>query len=188
MLFLALPLAFVRFGPGVLWRVAVVLLGISAAITLEFWTLHKRLFPEASSARFKSALTIMLSPIAAIRASDVIVRDLLGGFHPMAVAAVILPADEFRQVAGEQLRLNRFGEPTSNWYRQNLGKLMERLILEKKISLEELLRPAQRDSGAVGYCPRCLAQYVKIPGACTDCGFGQVVRFDGVSQATRKPS
>jgi len=188
MLFLVLPLAFVRFGPGVLWRVAVFLLGISAAITLEFWTLHKRLFPKAGSARFRSALTIMLSPIAAIRAGDVIARDLLGGFHPLTAAAVILPPDEFRQVAGEQFRLNRFGEPASNWYGQSLGKLMERLIREKKISLEELLRPAQRDSGAIAYCPRCLAQYVKIPGACTDCGFGQVVRFDGAPQASRKPS
>jgi hypothetical protein len=184
MLFVALPLAFVRFGPGVLWRMAVVLLAISGVITLEFWMLHKKLFPGASAARFKSALTIMLSPIAAIRAGDVISRDLLGGFHPLAVAAVILPTHEFRQLAGEQLRLNRFGEPTSKWYRENLGKLMERLVRQNNIPLDELLRPAQKDSGAVAFCPRCLAQYVKMPGACADCGFGQVVRFESASTAT----
>lgn len=188
MLFLALPLAFVRFGPGVLWRVAVVLLAVSGVITLEFWMLHKRLFPGASAARFKSALTIMLSPIAAIRAADVISRDLLGGFHPLAVAAVILPIHEFRQLAGEQLRLNRFGEPTSKWYRENLGRLMERLVRQNKISPDELLRPAQRDRGAVAFCPRCLAQYVKMPGACADCGFGQMVRFEGVSTVTGAPA
>jgi hypothetical protein len=188
MLFLALPMAFIRFGPGVLWRVAVVIVAISAAITLEFWTLHRRLFSDASSARFKSALTIMLSPVAAIRACDMVARDLLSEFHPLAVAAVILPTDEFRYFAGEHLRLNRFGAPTSQWYRENLGKLMERLILQRKIAPEELLRPAEPDSGAIAYCPRCLAQYVKIPGACTDCGFGQVVRFERASQTMRTRS
>jgi len=188
MLFLALPLAFVRFGPGVLWRVAVVLLAISGLITLEFWMLHKKLFPAAKAVRFKSALTIMLSPIAAIRAGDLISRDLLGGFHPLAVAAVILPTDEFRQLAGEQLRLNRFGEPTSKWYRENLGRLMERLLRQNKIPPDELLRPAQRDIGAVAFCPRCLAQYVKMPGACADCGFGQVVRFESASTPTITPA
>lgn len=184
LLFLALPFTFIKFGPAVLWRVAVSLLVISVAITFEFWMLHKKLFPQAVSARFKAGVTILLSPIAAIRASDALARDLLAGYHPVAVAAAILPSDEFRQFAGEQFRLIRFGDHPGKWYRENLGKLMEQAVRRKGVKPAELLRPASRESGSVAYCPRCLAQYVKDRTACSDCGFEGMVGFDGRARST----
>jgi hypothetical protein len=184
LLFVALPLSFIKFGPAVLWRVAVSLLVISAAITLEFWMVHKKLFPGAGSTRFRAALTILLSPIAAIRAADIVARDLLAEYHPLAVAAAILPLEGFRQFAGEQFRLNRFGDHPVKWYQENLGKLMERVIREKGIKPAELLRPARRDSGSVAYCPRCLAQYVTRRSACSDCGFEGIVGFERSTRST----
>ena len=181
LLFFALPLSFIKFGPAVLWRVAVSLLVISAAISFEFWMLHKRLFPRAGSARFKAGMTILLSPIAAIRASDALARDLLAAYHPVAVAAAILPSDDFRQFAGEQFRRNRFGDHPCKWYQENLGRLMEQTIRRKGIKPVELLRPARRESGSVAYCPRCLAQYLKDRSACSDCGFEGMVGFESAS-------
>jgi hypothetical protein len=184
LLFLALPLSFVEFGPGVLWRVAVFMFAISAAITLEFWMLHKKLFREAGPARFKAALTMMLSPIAAIRACDTLARDLFARHHPLAVAAALLPEDEFRRFAGERLRFHRFGNHPSKWFQENSGRLMEQTIRQRGIKPAQLMRPAHRDSGSVVYCPRCLAQYVKERSTCSDCGFEQIVRFESKARST----
>src|SRR5205814_3609976 len=67
-LFLLVPLAFSRFGLGILWRLVAVVVVMSVAVTLEFWTLHKTFFPKAKGTRLKHGFMTMLSPIAAIRA------------------------------------------------------------------------------------------------------------------------
>src|SRR5262249_37546141 len=83
-LFLAAPLLFAWTGTGILWRALLFLLGLSALIALEFWGAHRKLYPEAGSTRLKAVVTIVLSPVAAIRACDVLARDLLIGCHPLA--------------------------------------------------------------------------------------------------------
>lgn len=179
-LFLAVPMLFARAGTGILWRVILFLLGLSALIALEFWTVHRRLYPGAST-RLKSAVTIVLSPVAAIRACDVLARDLLTGYHPVAAAGGLLPAGEFAEFAGEQLRLCRFGGQHDKWYQQTLAKLMSQAIKQTGTRPETLLRPAERYEGCVVYCPRCLAQYVKDAGRCADCGFAGLVPFKGAA-------
>lgn len=176
-LFLLVPLAFEKFGTGILWRVILMLVVISVAITLEFWTLHKATFPLGGSQRFKSGVTILLSPMAAIRACDVVARDLLSGYHPLAVAGAVLPAEEFKRFAGEQLRLCRFGDYLDKEYQQALQKAMERIIRQKDLDPDELLRPPERESGCVVYCPRCMAQYTKQREECSDCGYERVATF-----------
>jgi hypothetical protein len=167
-LFVAVPLAFSRFGPGILWRVILFLLAMQALMALEFWTVHKKLFRQEGSARFKMALTILLSPMAAIRGRDALARDLFSGCHPLAVAGAVLPPEEFPNFAGEQLRQWRFGHHPDAWCQETVAKLMERAIRQEGARPHALLRPAERESGCVAYCPRCLAQYVKNSGPCTD--------------------
>lgn len=181
-LFLLVPLAFEKFGTGILWRVILMLVVISIAITLEFWTLHKAMFPKGGSQRFKSGVTILLSPMAAIRAHDAVARDLLSGYHPLAVAAAVLPAEEFRRFAGEQLRLCRFGDYADKQYQQALQRAMEKIIRQKNLDLEELIRPPRHESGCVVYCPRCLAQYTRERESCSDCGYEGLEAFDRLAQ------
>ncbi|HEY6250784.1 MAG TPA: hypothetical protein VI685_12555, partial [Candidatus Angelobacter sp.] len=139
-LFVLLPLAFYRFGTMIWWRALVILLVFSITITLEFWTLHKMLFPLAKEQRFKTAAVAALSPVAAIRACDVVTRDLLAGYHPLAVAGAILPTDDFRRFAGQQLRLCRFGDYLDRQYQAGLQKAMEQAIKKNKLDPQELLR------------------------------------------------
>ena len=181
-LFLLIPLAFERFGTGILWRVILMLVLISVTVALEFWTLHKAMFPAAGGQRFKSGITILLSPMAAIRACDSVARDLLSGYHPLAVAGALLLEEEFRRFAGEQLRLCRFGDYFDKQYQTTLQKVMERAIRQKEIDPEELLQPPEHESGCVVYCPRCLAQYTKQRTECSDCGYESVAAFDHVAQ------
>lgn len=183
-LFLLVPLGFEKFGTGILWRVILMLLAIDVALTLEFWTLHKSTFTQAQSQsqskdqRFKSALTILLSPLSAIRACDAAARDLLSGYHPLAAAGALLPAEEFQQFAREQFRLCRFGNYSSERYQAILQKGMERAIRQQKLGPDELMRPPEPQSGCVVYCPRCLAQYTKQRTECTDCGYEGLELFD----------
>ena len=183
-LFLLLPLGFYRFGTLIWWRALLILVVLSLAITLEFWTLHKMLFPSATEQRFKTAAVTTLSPVAAIRACDVIARDLLAGYHPLAVAGAILPADDFRRFAGQQFRLCRFGDYLDQQYQGGLQKAMEQAIRKSKLNPQELLRPPEADSGCVMYCPRCLAQYTKNREECADCGYESLAPF-GAAQHSR---
>lgn len=182
-LFLLIPLGFREFGTGILWRAVLMLVLIDITIVLEFWTLHKVMFPQAESKdhRFKSALTILLSPIAAIRACDAVARDLLAGYHPLAAAGALLSAEEFRRFAGEQLRLCRFGDYANKQYQAMLQKAMEKAIRQQDLDPEELMRPPEAQSGCVVYCPRCLAQYTKIREECSDCGFENIAQLEGVA-------
>jgi hypothetical protein len=181
-LFLVMPLGFEKFGAAILWRVILVLIVISIAVGLEFWTLHKTLFPDANNERFKSGITVFLSPVAAIRASDPAAHNLLGGFHPIAVAGAVLSGEEFRRFAGRQLRLCRYGEYQDKRYQQMLQQAMEQALKQKGLNPAELLRPPEPDSGCVIYCPRCLAQYTKEREQCTDCGYEKLSAFAGVAQ------
>lgn len=180
-LFVLLPLGFYRFGTMIWWRALLIVLVFSITITLEFWTLHKLLFPAAKEQRFKTAAITSLSPVAAIRACDVVARDLLAGYHPLAVAGAILPAEEFRRFAGEQLRLCRFGDYLDKQYQAGLQKAMEQAIRKNKLNPQELLRPPQPETGCVVFCPRCLAQYTKSREECSDCGYETLASFEHVA-------
>lgn len=177
-LFLLLPLGFYWFGTMIWWRALLVLIVLSIAITLEFWSLHKMLFSSAKEQRFKTAAVAVLSPVAAIRACDVIARDLLSGYHPLAAAGAILPAGDLRRFAGEQLRLCCFGDYLDKQYQAGLQKAMEQAIRKNKLDPQELLRPPEAESGCVIYCPRCLAQFTKAREECSDCGYESLAAFE----------
>src|SRR5262249_11777404 len=156
---------------GILWRVILVLVIISVAIALEFWTLVKSAYPDSNVSWLTSLVTVILSPVAAIRAEDTAARDLLSGYHPLAAAGAVLPEDEFRRCAAEQLRLCSFGDYHDQQYQQALQKAMEQGVKQKQLNPPDLLRPPEPESGCVVYCPRCLAQYTKARTECTDCGY-----------------
>lgn len=177
-LFVVLPLGFEKFGMAIFWRVVIMLLAISAAIGIEFWFIHKTLFPAARDERLKSGITVLLSPIAAIRASDALAHHLLAGFHPLAAAGAILPEKEFRRFAGEQLRVNRYGDYLDKRFQQMVQQQMEQAIRRKGLNPEELLRPPEPDPGCAVYCPRCLAQYTKPREDCVDCGYERPASFE----------
>jgi hypothetical protein len=177
LLFLLVPLAFHFMGTRVIWPVVAALVAVAASITLEFWMLHRALFREASGARFKSALTIMLSPVSAVRACDAITRELFTGYHPLAVAAAILPEEGFNRFAGERLRACRYDLPSGGWYAEALRNALENLIRQRGIQPESLMFPSSQQANCVAWCPRCLAQYVTHRAQCADCGYEGLVAF-----------
>jgi hypothetical protein len=176
-LFLFLPLAITVFAPRVLWVAIIAVVLTSITIAMEFWILHKELLGKAADTRFKSILTIALSPISAIRACDVIGRDLLGNYHPVAVASAICQPEHFETLAGEQLRAIKFGGSSSQWYQKKMQGFIEQIVRQKGLQPEQLLIPPVQASGCIVYCPRCFAQYVTERTECADCGYEKLARF-----------
>ncbi len=185
LLFVIVPMAFFRFGSRALWPMLAAVLTTSIFITWQLWRLHKAFFPNDGDGRFKSVFSSALSPIYAIRAGDALVRDLLAGFHPVAVAGVVCSKQELEAFAGEQLRANKFSVAGKSWYGDQLQLALANMLETSGLNAKRLLAAPERDGNCVLYCPRCRAQYTKAREDCADCGHAYLLGFEG--QAAEKP-
>ncbi len=180
-LFWIVPWIFYRIGTRAIWNCLALVLCVSLFTAFEFWQAHKHFYPEAGDARWTQSLTIVLSPLSAIRAMDTLARDLLAGFHPVTAAAVVCSKDEFAALAGEQLRELSFATISSAthsaWWNESLTRALQSVVTKRGLSAENLLAAPSRQQGCDVYCPRCLAQYLATREACTDCGYEGLVRF-----------
>jgi hypothetical protein len=175
-LFVAVP-ALLLLGPeaaGSRLEVAVL-----ATLTLHVVAvvLTRRGLRRTEHAAPTSALaSIALFPPNAMHASFVITKDLYAAFDPMAVAAVLLPADAFYDLARrERHRLEvalagAQGGDTAGYWRVRLDAL-DRIASAAKADVKGLAAPPPRaDEDAVAYCPLCFAEYRPGFDACADCG------------------
>jgi hypothetical protein len=183
-LFLFLPLIIDAVGLSRAWPVLLAVLVVMVGfIGWQFRRAHKQLHPEEGDTRWTALMTIMLSPVAAIRANDVVLRDLFASFHPLATARVLCPPDEFRRVAAQTLRDITFPIPATtsgeedpgaqceSWFRERLSAAIRRFLIAAELQAEALLAPpAPSSPHSVSYCPRCCQQYALPRGACADCG------------------
>ena len=183
-LFVLAPFVAWKFGLLHTWISLVAgLLAFTTAIAVSFYRSHKQLFPAAEDERFTHFLILLLSPVTAVRAMDLLSRPLLETFHPLAVARVLCSKDAFRSFAALFLREAHYPalplctRPESAALQaENLSRsllLTESETLLKKAGLNpaELLRPpAPSESACRSYCPRCLAQFTTNSGVCQDCG------------------
>jgi hypothetical protein len=181
LLFMIVPMAFYRFGSRALWPLVEVVVSTSILVAWQSWRLHKVFLAGDGDARFKSVFSTVLSPIYAVRAADALARDLVAGFHPVAVAGILCSQKDFAAFAGEQLRANKFGQTGASWYRDQLQLALIRMIQKNGIDSRRLLAPPEQDANCVVYCPRCLAQYTASRAACADCAFEGLLEFAGTA-------
>src|SRR6266436_10022644 len=108
-LFLMAPVLIRLRGLERIWPVLLAYLIWSLAwIGWSFLRAHRALYPEHKEGRWQQMLVLALSPFSAIRANDVLSRDLFCAFHPMAVACVLLSKEDARVQAERTLRQNLF--------------------------------------------------------------------------------
>ncbi|HWQ92855.1 MAG TPA: hypothetical protein VN673_14355 [Clostridia bacterium] len=166
------------------------LVGMSTAITVSFIRAHLRFAPELVDDRFTQAIIVALSPVTAIRASDLLSRYLLEQFHPLVLGHVFLRPAEFTPFANRALRgllfpaLPLCPHPSPN---AQAAEQFSRTLLVQQATLflrrhgvqtEALLKePAKLDSSCRSYCPRCHAQFTVPEGSCKDCGGRSLVEF-----------
>jgi hypothetical protein len=172
-LFLIAPVLIRLRGLERIWPVLLAYLIWSLAwIGWSFLKAHQALYPEQKEGRWQQVMVLALSPFSAIRANDVLLRDLFCAFHPVAVGCALLSKEESRVLAERSLRQAMFrmdGDPTSS--DPAVRRALEAFLAKNGMLLEQLLRPPQRESeNCLTYCPLCLAQFVLAEGECPDCG------------------
>jgi hypothetical protein len=184
LLFLVAPLAVIGTGlERALPRLLVLLVLLVAIIAWNFRRLHRRFYPQDSEARWTALMTIILFPPAAIRAGDVLFRDLFAASHPLAVCRALCTNDAFRNFAARTLREAMFPMPAASlaedpertaceqWFREKLTAAIRGFITEAGLAPGDLLAPPAKQSlQCVSYCPRCCQQFTVQAGSCADCG------------------
>jgi len=172
--FLLGPAAVVVLGLGRTWFALLLYTAFScAAIAWLFVTAYRRIYPEGMRWPIQNMTAIGFSPFAAIRANDLLVAELLAGFHPVAVGRRLQPEEEFRILAGAELRRAQYLDRDAF-----LLRFLARFLKQNGLSPESLLSPPRReDPASLTYCPVCLAQYVVAEGVCQDCGNTPLARF-----------
>jgi hypothetical protein len=163
-----------------IWPVLLAYLIWSLAwIGWSFLKAHRALYPDQREGRWQQVMVLALSPFSAIRANDVLLRDLFCAFHPLAVSYVLLSKEESRVQAERNLRQSLFrmdGDAASS--EAAMRSALESFLAKSGMQREELLRPPLRESqNCLTYCPLCLAQFVLVEGECPDCGEVQLNKF-----------
>jgi len=165
--FLLAPAAVFVLGLGRTWFAVLLYLAFSCvAIAWLFLRAYRRIYPQGRRWPTQNMATIGFSPFAAMRANDLLVADLLVGFHPVAVGHSLQSEGDFRLLAGAELRRAQFHDRD-----EFLVGFLAQFLKQNGVSAEALLAPPRReDSASRTYCPVCLTQYVVAEGSCKDCG------------------
>lgn len=162
------------------------LLLLLALVTLVF-RIHRRLEPEAGSARFQLVVMMMLLPPMALRASDMLSRQLLAAYHPLVVGRLLLAPHRLQEFASEVVRELEY-RPASetpppaaaiscSWRHELVGAVREWLAAEE---VDVIRAPNERQDGATAYCPRCLEQFERADAVCNDCAGLGLVLFEKI--------
>lgn len=159
-----------------------VILGVAlVAWLLTPWLLRRALqacFARADWPPMSRQVSLLLSPVSAIRAQDLVAQHLLIDFDPLAVAAVLLRPERFAERVREELAELLYGAPASGeaeeetrvWFRERRRRAVRRLAKEQGVDPEALFQPPPReDEGCQTFCPRCRAQYLLPEGVCASC-------------------
>jgi hypothetical protein len=178
------PVAIWYFGLKLCWpELLAGLLALTITTAVLFGRTHKALYPQADDERFTHFLTITLSPLAAIRACDLLSRPLLESFHPLVISHVFCSKEVFRDYARRVLLdirhpclpLCSAGETdpqsTELHGRAMLQLAVEGFLRQIGINPDQLTHPPKpTDEACKSYCPRCEAQFTTVAGSCPDCG------------------
>jgi|SRR5882724_193967 len=187
-LFLIVPVLVRLRGLDHVWPVVLTYLIWSLAfIGWSFLRAHRALYPEQKEGRWQQLLVLALSPYSAIRANDVLLRDLFSAFHPLSVAWLFLSKPESRVQAERSLRQSLYGadkDVTSS--DPAMRRALESFLAKTGTPREDLLRPPHRKSeNCRTYCPLCLAQFVLVEGECPDCEEVQLKVFPPESSSAQ---
>ena len=133
-----------------------------------------RLRGEKVLRRSASILPLVLSPVSSIRAMPAVGRDLLEGFDPLAVAALLLRRESLLARARGELHGASFAASRGEegWRRHWAGRRRSVLALLDRFEIgeaEALAPPARRDASARSWCPACGIESREEGGTCADC-------------------
>ena len=138
-----------------------------------FQRIHRTLNPTALADRREKLLALLLSPVGAIRAPAMLIKNSVAEFHPLAVAAAVMPQEEARRFTARILRELAFAaEGDDKWssmeseWRSAVWEWTGRQFGDPQLLVGP---PVRRFHASLSYCPRCEQEYVVTVGVCVDC-------------------
>ena len=147
-------------------------LGFWLVLLIEVWRVHRIFYPEFVGDRVMKVILLAVSLPAAARAKAFVARDLLIGFHPLAIARILLPEAAFRDFAGLVWRDLTFSLSLDVDLTIERGVVRDahaQLLKDSGLTPEALEAAPESDGASIGYCPRCHALYASLEGECEDC-------------------
>ena len=167
------PVALFRLGVSRTWFALLLCLVLSCgSIVWLFVAAHRRIYPQKARWPLQQMTTLAFSPFAAIRANDLLVAELVAGFHPVAVARRLLRDGEFRSFAARELRTAKFLH-----HDEFLLRFLNDFLSQNGIHPDSLFASPLREGSSQSYCPVCLTQYTVPEGNCKDCRDTPLVHF-----------
>jgi len=166
------------------YRVLPMLLGVWLLLMVCFYVAHRRLHRWDWPSRWKALMTMVFTPTAAIRACDAVGKQLLRGFDPLAIAAVVCRDEVFRTFAWRVVQDLRHPLPppphapvdplhdaAAAAFRERLIDRVGRVMKKRGMAIADLtVAPPPSDPSLRSYCPRCRLEYLVESGTCRDCG------------------
>lgn len=180
-LFFYVPWIILHFGLERTWQTllfqAVLLWALPAGGYVYY---HARLYPGNLGERMTTSFAMLVSPPFAIRAADLLSRDLFAHLHHLAAARVVLSEKRFLAFARRTVRDLTFparkteAEPEAieaeREYRAMYTEHTFRALRDLGIDPDELVAAPERvDEQLLSYCPRCETQYLITGAECASC-------------------
>ncbi len=193
--FVAVPLTYWYFGAAAPFFFALVAAGLlMVTIGVQFWCLHRRLYPEQGSERLQLWLLVGFMPQYAIRAVDELSKGLLANVHPLAAAEALLDDAGFRRFRDAVLRDLDSPVPQvlcgeevdaalalAVEFREQFEEPALRAVAARRLGepVRRAPEPQSLEAGSAEFCPRCLMPYEVGSGECLDCGGVETVPLGG---------
>lgn len=162
-----------------LWPLLGTVLILLGAITVTYYRADRALNPGRRLERIGNVVKMIFCPPAAIRSTDLLTLDALADFHPLVVATVLYgtkPTSFYGDVIRDCLHPLpvKNGAPaaiaTVTWYASAHREAVLRFFKAEFPQAHALAMQAPKKEGAArGYCPRCLSQFTRTDGPCSDC-------------------
>ena len=160
---------------------------IAGAVLFERALRRSRWMVKALRPDLGKRIAAVASPLATMRASDHIARELAGDLDPLAAAAPLVTADELRVLGRARLvdlkhrreaEAPAGGEADLSWWHGEILMRVERTLRAHDIDPDALLAPPAPDGAdVVAWCPCCQAQYRgggEVPRVCANQGCGGI--------------
>jgi hypothetical protein len=186
-LFVATPILVSVLGLILLIPVAIVMIVLAVEISIRFYGAHKKLYPRESQERIEGVVKMILCPPVAIRATDLLTRNLLSEYSPVVVAALLSGPGAQQFVRAFMLDLqhplrHEVSDETAAeilvWAAsEQLQRGLEYFKRSGYSAPDVLLAPPEPGEDSISYCPRCGCQFVVSSGACPDCPGVRLVVF-----------
>jgi len=135
----------------------------------------RKIYKASLSRVIGVSLTLLVSPLSAIRLVSHLSKDLLVQYHPAAVYVAANSQESSEKYVSKYFRyiyikLQKEQDENKKEYLAKENKTILRIIEQFGIDPNKLWHePEKESSEIVSFCPVCLEQYLKADAYCDDC-------------------